>query len=104
MSWDFSTEPEFEAKLEWMRAFIDSEVIPLEPIFDELPADEWQEVKRYLQGQVRAQGLWGAFLDPKLGGSGFGQLKLALFVQVHRNPSLGDCVTRSSRATQEKKA
>ena len=25
-----------------MRAFIDRELIPLEPIFDELPADEWQ--------------------------------------------------------------
>jgi hypothetical protein len=48
------------------------------PVFDQLPAEEWQVVKRYLQAQVKPSGLWGAFLDPKLGGSGFGQLKLAL--------------------------
>ena len=48
-----------------MRAFIDRELIPLEPIFDELPADEWQVVKRHLQDQVKSAGLWGAFLDPE---------------------------------------
>ena len=31
MAWDFETEPEFEEDLAWMRAFIDREVIPLEP-------------------------------------------------------------------------
>ena len=65
-------------------AFIDRELIPLEPILDQLPAEEWQLVKRHLQEQVKAQGLWGAFLDPKLGGPGFGQLKLALDVGDHR--------------------
>ena len=30
MTWDFSTEPEFEAKLEWMRGFMRDEVYPLE--------------------------------------------------------------------------
>ena len=30
MAWDFSTEPEFEAKLEWMRGFVRDEIIPLE--------------------------------------------------------------------------
>ena len=29
---------EFAEQLAWMRAFIDRELIPLEPIFDELPA------------------------------------------------------------------
>ena len=32
MAWDFSTEPEFEAKLEWMRAFVREEIIPLETL------------------------------------------------------------------------
>ena len=32
MAWDFETEPEFEAKLQWMRDFIERELIPLEPI------------------------------------------------------------------------
>jgi alkylation response protein AidB-like acyl-CoA dehydrogenase len=56
--------------------------VPLEPIQSELPVDEWRAVKRHLQQQVKDQGLWGAFLDPKLGGPGFGQLKLALMSEI----------------------
>ena len=78
MAWDFETEPEFQEQLDWMREFIDSEIIPLEPVLDELPADEWKVVRDHLRQQVKDRGLWGAFLDPKLGGQGFGQLKLAL--------------------------
>ena len=37
MAWDFETEPEFEEDLAWMRAFIDREIIPLEPLFDSCP-------------------------------------------------------------------
>ncbi|MGR7000119.1 acyl-CoA dehydrogenase family protein [Yinghuangia aomiensis] len=82
MAWDFETDPEFAAQLAWMRGFVDDHLIPLEPVFDELPSDEWKTVKKHLQDQVKAQGLWGAFLDPKLGGKGFGQLKLALMSEV----------------------
>jgi alkylation response protein AidB-like acyl-CoA dehydrogenase len=82
MAWDFQTDPEFQAELDWMRAFIDDELIPLEPVLDELPPDEWLVVKRHLQERVKAQGLWGAFLDPALGGPGFGQLKLALMSEL----------------------
>ena len=32
MAWDFSTEPEFEEKLEWMRGFVREEVFPLETL------------------------------------------------------------------------
>ena len=82
MSWDFETEPEFQAKLDWMRGFIDGELIPLEPVLAELPPDEWKVVKRHLQDRVREQGLWGAFLDPALGGPGYGQMKLALMSEL----------------------
>jgi alkylation response protein AidB-like acyl-CoA dehydrogenase len=82
MAWDFETDPEFDGELSWMRTFIDEELIPLEPVFDQLPPEEWQVVKCYLQDQVKARGLWGAFLDPDLGGSGFGQLKLALMSEI----------------------
>jgi alkylation response protein AidB-like acyl-CoA dehydrogenase len=78
MAWDFETDPEFQEQLDWMRAFIDAEIVPLEPIMDEIPRDEWKVVLEHLRAQVKARGLWGAFLDPKLGGQGFGQLKLAL--------------------------
>ena len=80
--WDFETEPDFQVKLDWMRQFIDDNLVPLEPIQSELPAGEWKAVKQHLQQQVKDQGLWGAFLDPKLGGPGFGQLKLALMSEI----------------------
>jgi alkylation response protein AidB-like acyl-CoA dehydrogenase len=82
MAWDFETDAEFEAQLQWMREFIDTQLIPLEPIYDQLPHDEWQIVQSHLQGQVKERGLWGVFLDPALGGAGFGQLKLALMSEV----------------------
>ena len=82
MAWDFETEPEFQEHLDWMREFIDTQVIPLEPVLGELPLDEWQQVREHLRQQVKDRGLWGAFLDPKLGGPGFGQLKLALMSEL----------------------
>jgi acyl-CoA dehydrogenase len=82
VAWDFETDPEFAEKLAWMRDFIDSEVIPLEPILAEIPPADWGPVKRHLQGKVKEQGLWGLFLDPSLGGEGQGQLKLALMSEI----------------------
>ncbi|MDE3202700.1 MAG: acyl-CoA dehydrogenase family protein [Acidobacteriota bacterium] len=82
MSWDFETEPEFQAKLDWMRSFIDEEIVPLEPVLDDIPLDEWKAVREHLRSQVKEQGLWGVFLDPALGGAGFGQLKLALMSEI----------------------
>jgi acyl-CoA dehydrogenase len=31
-AWDFSTQPEFEEKLSWMRGFVRDEFIPLETL------------------------------------------------------------------------
>jgi alkylation response protein AidB-like acyl-CoA dehydrogenase len=78
MAWDFETDPEFQEQLDWIREFIDTQIIPLEPLLDELPPEDWKAVREHLRQQVKDRGLWGAFLDPKLGGPGFGQLKLAL--------------------------
>ena len=33
MSWDFSTEPDFQEQLDWMREFVRSEIWPLETIW-----------------------------------------------------------------------
>ncbi|MGO4446877.1 acyl-CoA dehydrogenase family protein [Mycobacterium sp. 2YAF39] len=83
MAWDFETDPEFEQQLVWMREFIDREIVPLEPILDEkMATEEWTAVKRHLQDQVKAAGMWAAFLGPELGGSGLGQLKLALMSEI----------------------
>ncbi|MBK7952115.1 MAG: acyl-CoA dehydrogenase family protein [Deltaproteobacteria bacterium] len=82
MAWDFETEPEFQAKLDWMRSFIDDELIPLEPVWKRMAPADQARVKRHLQQQVKDQGLWACHLDPSLGGPGFGQMKLALMHEL----------------------
>src|SRR5687767_2029094 len=80
MAWDFSTEPEFEEKLAWMRGFVREEIFPLETL--DLDHDVFLRAVRPLQDQVRVQGLWAAHLDPELGGQGFGQVKLGLMHEI----------------------
>jgi acyl-CoA dehydrogenase len=80
MAWDFSTEPEFEEKLHWMRDFVREEVFPLEVL--DLEDDTFRRIVRSLQEKVRAQGLWAAHLPPELGGQGFGQVKLGLMHEI----------------------
>src|SRR6202000_3075109 len=82
MPWDFSTEPEFEAKLEWMRAFVRENVWPLETLSNELGWEGLRRAAKPLQDQVKEQGLWAAHLDPELGGQGFGQVKLGLMHEI----------------------
>src|SRR5580704_530969 len=80
MAWDFSTEPEFEAKLAWMRQFVRDEIIPLETL--DLSHDTMVEAVRPLQVEVKRRGLWASHLPPELGGGGFGQVKLGLMHEI----------------------
>ena len=80
MAWDFSTEPEFEAKLEWMRGFVREEIFPLETL--DLTYDQVKVAVQPLQAQVKEQGLWAAHLPPELGGMGFGQVRLGLMHEI----------------------
>ena len=41
MAWDFSTDPEFAAQLEWMRTFVDEEIEPLSLFYDDMSDDAW---------------------------------------------------------------
>src|SRR5581483_12133715 len=84
MAWDFSTEPEFEAKLEWMRGFVREEIIPLETL--DLDRATFARITAPMKEQVKEQGLWAAHLPPELGGGGFGQVKLGLMHEI-----LGQC-------------
>ncbi|MBF4160801.1 acyl-CoA dehydrogenase family protein [Nocardioides acrostichi] len=80
MTWDFSTDPAFESKLQWMREFVREEIYPLET----LPLT-WHSFRRMiepLKEQVKAQGLWAAHLGPELGGQGYGQVKLGLMHEI----------------------
>jgi acyl-CoA dehydrogenase len=82
MAWDFSTDPEFQAKLDWMRGFVRDEILPLETLLDELEWDGLTRAIAPLQEQVKRQGLWAAHLDPELGGQGYGQVKLGLMHEI----------------------
>jgi acyl-CoA dehydrogenase len=82
MAWDFSTEPEFQAQLDWMRDFVRAEVWPLETVFEELGNDRLTRAIAPLQEEVRSRGLWAAHLPPELGGQGFGQVKLGLMHEI----------------------
>ncbi|HWB66731.1 MAG TPA: acyl-CoA dehydrogenase family protein [Mycobacteriales bacterium] len=86
MGWDFETEPEYQAKLDWADAFVREEVEPLDLVF---PDQMWapltgklRELVMPLKQQVRHQGLWATHLRPELGGQGHGQLKLSLLNEL----------------------
>ncbi|MGH8979738.1 MAG: acyl-CoA dehydrogenase family protein [Acidimicrobiales bacterium] len=80
MAWDFSTEPEFEAELEWMRGFVREEIVPLETL--SLPREGLQRALHPLQEEVKRRGLWAAHLPVELGGQGFGQVRLGLMHEI----------------------
>lgn len=87
MAWDFSTDPEYQAKLDWAREFVRTEVEPLDALFgNKLVYDKTHRVHaeavRPLQEQVKANDMWACHLGPQLGGKGYGQGKLALLNEI----------------------
>jgi acyl-CoA dehydrogenase len=88
MAWDFETEPDFQAKLDWADDFVRREVEPLDLAFREsaAPYDRrnpiYKRITDPLKAEVRKQGLWACHLGPELGGEGFGQVKLALLNEI----------------------
>ncbi len=86
MAWDFTTEPEFQEKLDWMDGFVRDEIEPLDLLwggkaFHPL-SDKLRKVVDPLKQQVREKGLWACHLGPELGGEGYGQLKLSLMNEI----------------------
>jgi acyl-CoA dehydrogenase len=82
VAWDFSTEPEFEEQLVWMRSFVRAEIWPIEGIQHEIGQPELERIYAPLKQQVRERRLWAAHLPPELGGQGFGQVKLGLMNEI----------------------
>jgi acyl-CoA dehydrogenase len=100
MAWDFSTEPEFQEKLDWIRDFVEEDIEPLDLAFgSHVVYDKshpvHREVIRPLQNRVKEQDLWACHLGPDLGGKGYGQLNLALMNEIlgrsHWAPSVFGC-------------
>jgi len=84
--WDFSTDPEFQEKLDWAQEFMRDEVEPLDLLFPDSAFDEMAPALREhvtgLKQRVRDQGLWACHLGPELGGQGYGAVKLALLNEI----------------------
>jgi acyl-CoA dehydrogenase len=89
--WDFSTDPKFQAQLDWMREFVEAEVYPLEALegIDEAGFDR---VLPPLREQVKERGLWSAHLPEELGGQGFGALQLGLMNEITGRSIFGPMV------------
>ena len=91
MAWDFSTDPDFQRKLDWMKDFVRTEIMPLETLSDRFRTPEGQALLKRITApmkeEVKRQGLWAAHLPPEMGGGGFGQVALGLMHEV-----LGACV------------
>jgi acyl-CoA dehydrogenase len=82
VAWDFSTDPEFQSKLDWMTGFVRHEIWPLETLLHDLEWDGLMRAIRPLQEEVKRQQMWAAHLDPELGGQGYGQVKLGLMHEI----------------------
>ena len=88
MAIDFSVEPEFQSQLEWIDRFVTEELEPLDLYFRDTvsPFDRTNDTAnalvRPLQRQVQDRGLWACHLGPELGGSGYGQVRLALMNEI----------------------
>lgn len=86
--WNFSTDPEFQAQLDWMLDFVRTKVEPLDYRFPShgAPYDvsntESRAAIKPLQDEVRKRGLWACHLGAHLGGPGYGQVKLALMNEI----------------------
>ncbi len=89
MAWDFETDPEFQEKLDWIKAFVEDVVQPLDLLYPDLafhkPDAELAKIINPMKDKVREQELWAPHLGPELGGKGFGQLKLALINEILGN-------------------
>ena len=85
MAWGFDTDLEFQGVLDWMDAFVQSKVEPLDMVLEDsydVQNPDFIKLVRPLQSEVKERGLWACHLGPELGGPGFGQLKLALMNEI----------------------
>jgi acyl-CoA dehydrogenase len=98
MSWDFETDPEFQAELDWVDSFMRNEVEPIDHLIEhgyDLSDPVRQRLIPPLQARVQERGLWATHLGPNLGGPGYGQVKLALLNEIlgrsHWGPIVFGC-------------
>jgi acyl-CoA dehydrogenase len=95
---DFTIDPEFQTKLDWMNSFIREDVEAMDLLFPQgseqfnIRNRKARAMVRRLQARVKEQGLWACHLTPELGGKGYGQVKLALMNELLGRTSWGPVV------------
>jgi len=77
---DFSVEPEFQEKLDWIAELLKDEIYPLEVLG--LNHAQLLEMVAPLRERVVERQLWAPHLDRELGGQGFGQVKMGLIHEL----------------------
>src|SRR5215471_18437099 len=87
MAWDFCTDPDVQAKLDWADDFVASEIEPVECLFAGLvdprrPSGPVGQIFDQWRREVRERGLYAAHLPPEKGGQGFGEVNLALLNEI----------------------
>ena len=87
MSWDFSTEPAFQEKLDWMRRFVREEIIPLEANMDPDASELEPADHKRLVEKTKAMGLFGIDIPKEYGGPDIDivtRVMLAIEMAQHR--------------------
>lgn len=85
---NFSVEPEFQEKLDWMAQFVRAEcetmdlLFPGQGIMYDMSHAKARAHLKPLRDEVKKRGLWACHLGPHLGGPGYGQVKLALMNEI----------------------
>jgi acyl-CoA dehydrogenase len=95
MSWDFETEPDFQAELDWIAGFVREEVEPLDHVLGspwDIHDPRFKALVRPLQRIVKERAMWACHLGPELGGRGYGQVKLALMNEILGRSAFGPIV------------
>lgn len=85
MAWDFETDADVQAELDWIDRFVREEVEPLEHVLGSpwnIHDPLFKALVPPLQAQVRERKLWACHLGPELGGAGYGQVRLALINEI----------------------
>jgi len=80
LSWDFSPDENFKKQLDWIKRFVDEELLPLEPIRTYFSDEAWESVLQPLKQKVKDQGLWAAHLPKELGTQNKGWKRLREWV------------------------
>ena len=95
MSWDFSTDDDYQQQLDWVKQFVHDEIEPLDLVLGH-PCDvrdpRRNALVRPLQALVKQRKLWACHLGPELGGQGYGQVKLALLNELLGRSQYGPTV------------